>query len=76
MIATGVLKHVKQLCIEIHFGPWGDVDDRNKLKGLRLLYEAGFRIFMREHNLNSITNFEGVGTLTNVNEISLINIDI
>ncbi|XP_045165893.2 probable methyltransferase-like protein 24 [Mercenaria mercenaria] len=82
---SGVLKYVKQICIEIHFGKtstnhlyytnWGDVSSKNQLKVLRNLYEQGFRIFMHEHNLFAQMRFrQPYSTITTVNEISLINI--
>ena len=59
MIKSGALDDVKQIPIEIHFSRmagrpsvfWGDVHPKDQLSALRQLYEAGFRIFMRERNL-------------------------
>ena len=86
MIEKGAHKRVKQLLIEVHagrMGPrmekgfWGGVSLAGQLRVLRLLYDSGFRIFMREHNLYSVStlNMPPHSQITIVNEISLINVD-
>ena len=86
ILSAGIHKQVKQLLIEIHAGRkgprmnlgfWGDVHLTGQLRVLRLLYESGFRIFMREHNMYSLTSFSvpPQNQITIVNEISLVNID-
>ncbi|XP_060595523.1 probable methyltransferase-like protein 24 [Ruditapes philippinarum] len=82
MFKSGVLKYVKQICIEIHFGQckpggkiFGGVSIQHQLSTLRQLYLHGFHIFIHEHNLKALDklrfNYEGI---TSVNEISLINV--
>lgn len=72
MIQSGVLKKVKQICVEIHF-----VNDMaRQLTILRRLYEQGFHIFMHEHNLFSVAHSKDLKqSITFVNEISLINVN-
>lgn len=72
MIQSGVLKDVKQICVEIHLGR----DMARKLTILRQLYEQGFHIFMHEHNLFSVTPSKYLKrAITLANEISLINVN-
>ena len=68
MIASGVLKRVKQICVELHFS-----GRERELDVLRQLYDAGFRIFMRDRNLVGIRNINGIGKMTPLMEISLVN---
>ena len=81
MLKSGVLDQVKQLSIEIHFSRrgygkpdfWGNVHSSKQLSQLRQLYEAGFRIVMRERNLWSLQKWLPFKyLLTNVNEITLL----
>ena len=81
MHRSGVLNQVKQLSIETHFSMirygqptyWGHVHPSKQLSQLRQLYEAGFRIIMRERNLRSLQRWLPFKyPLTNVNEITLL----
>ena len=81
MHKSGVLNQVKQLSIETHFSMiglgnktyWGHVHPSKQLSQLRQLYEAGFRIIMRERNLWSLQKWLPFKyLLTNVNEITLL----
>ncbi|WAR31086.1 hypothetical protein MAR_033628, partial [Mya arenaria] len=60
MISSGALDDVKQISMETHYIKrgkqlWGShpIPAADELYALRLLYDKGFRIFMRERNLNS-----------------------
>lgn len=85
MFETGVLKYVKQLSIELHFGRskpenwlrfWGDVAVKEQLKMIRQLHSEGFRLFNHEYVWYSTMKFQQPhGCITNQNEISLININ-
>ncbi|KAK3587724.1 hypothetical protein CHS0354_042678 [Potamilus streckersoni] len=55
MVHSGTLRSVKQMQIELHGRGVSD-----KLKVLRMLYEDGFRIFMRDRNLNCKYSREGL----------------
>lgn len=82
MITSGALNDIRQISMEIHFGPhkpadtnnnWGGVSRADQLSCLRQLYDQGYRIFMRERNLWSHFQWPGVqGMSTNVNEITII----
>ncbi|XP_052251404.1 uncharacterized protein LOC127858369 isoform X6 [Dreissena polymorpha] len=83
MIASGALDDVKQISMETHFlserpsSPknWGSIPlpGHLQLSALRQLYDAGYRIFMRERNMWSHQQWPSIrGFITNVNEISLI----
>ncbi|KAK3587725.1 hypothetical protein CHS0354_042680 [Potamilus streckersoni] len=70
MIQSGSLRSVKQMQIELH--GTGSID---KLKVLRMLYEDGFQIFMRDRNINckySSTRF--VRQRTSCMEVSMIRV--
>lgn len=62
MISSGALDNVKQIAVEIHFPnrvikddlEWRDMMTNIPLSSLRLLYEAGFRICMRDRNTYTI----------------------
>lgn len=73
LLNLGLLKSVRQLLVEIHFG-WGGVSKIEALKILRNLYAVGFRIAVCNHILSqkSISYMPNL-TITNVNELSLIN---
>ncbi|XP_053390598.1 probable methyltransferase-like protein 24 [Mercenaria mercenaria] len=72
MLESGVLERVKQLSIEIHYDK---ARGNHQLKTLRKLYEAGFRIFMHEHNPKGTRHLrEPFLVMANFNEISMINI--
>lgn len=77
IFSSGILERVRQISMEVHFV--GDEKaTRHQLKVLRQLYDQGFRLFMHEHNLdvNSLATFpQPVGTITTVNEVSLVNIN-
>ena len=59
MTESGALDDVKQIAIELHFPfrkeiediKWRTEDTNMPLYALRKLYQAGFRIVMRERNL-------------------------
>ena len=53
MIQSGVLASVKQIAIEIHYES-GKVPAKTQLSVLRRLYEAGFRIVMRDRNVYNV----------------------
>ena len=81
MVTSGALDNVKQIAIEIHFSKqrygqqetWGQVPAYKQLSQLRQLYEAGFRIVMRERNLYSAHTWVSYKhEITTVNEITLI----
>ncbi|XP_053378414.1 probable methyltransferase-like protein 24 [Mercenaria mercenaria] len=73
LIDAGLLKHVKQLLIETHFG-WGGVLKSEDLKVLRQLYEEGFRISAYKYKVTpeAIERLPNL-TMCNVNEISFFN---
>ncbi|KAL4226914.1 hypothetical protein ACF0H5_014892 [Mactra antiquata] len=80
IIQSGVLFRVRQLCIEVHYGRrqnsnilWGNVTSSEQLKVLKMLYTYGFRTFMREHNLYTITKLVH-SKISPVNEVSMVNI--
>ena len=62
MVQSGVLRHVKQIAMEFHFpmrlnsidNKWRDGRTNIPLTTLRLLFEAGFRICMRDRNIKMI----------------------
>jgi len=69
MFQSGVLRKVRQISMETHFDFNMDLNSIwrkvHLLQCLIQLYEAGFRIFMREHNINMIMKFEApVGQIT------------
>ncbi|WAR31087.1 hypothetical protein MAR_033629 [Mya arenaria] len=80
MISSGALDDVKQISMETHYIQlggqlWGShpIPEADELYTLRLLYDKGFRIFMRERNLSSMMMWPGFNnSITSVNEISLI----
>ncbi|XP_052788589.1 probable methyltransferase-like protein 24 [Mya arenaria] len=82
MVSSGALYDVKQISIETHYNTvkpggqlWGShpIPAADQLYCLRLLYDKGFRIFMRERNLHSKMRWPGFNnSITIVNEISLI----
>lgn len=84
MMKSGTLADVKQIALETHFSRrlkqpgqpfWGNVPSDKQLACLRMLYEVGFRIFMRERNLYGLTKWPPFkNMLTNVYEISLLNL--
>ena len=53
MIQSGVLASVKQIAIEIHYES-KKVPAKTELSVLRRLYEAGFRIVMRDRNVYNV----------------------
>ena len=83
MVKSGTLANVKQIAIETHFSRhsgksgqpfWGNIPSDRQLACLRMLFEAGFRIIMRERNLYSLQKWpQFKDMLTNVYEISLLN---
>lgn len=60
--------------METHFiSTKGGVPLHKQLSALRQLYDFGYRIFMRERNLVSLSKRKGIkGFTTNINEISMI----
>ncbi|XP_052788587.1 probable methyltransferase-like protein 24 [Mya arenaria] len=82
MISSGALDDVKQISMETHFISktpggqlWGShpIPPADELYTLRLLYDEGFRICMRERNLYSKMTWPGFNnSITNVNKLSLI----
>lgn len=83
MVPAGSLRNVKQIAMETHFlskhphlsEMFGNdqIPGNMQLSALRQLYEAGFRIFMRERNLVLHQKWPGLTRpITNLNEISLI----
>ena len=62
MVLSEVLSNVKQIAMEIHYPmrlrkndkSWRDDRTNIPLTTLRLLYEAGFRICMRDRNIWNI----------------------
>ncbi|KAH3710621.1 probable methyltransferase-like protein 24 [Dreissena polymorpha] len=75
MLKTGALKDVKQIAMETHFLDKGNFPEEGnaQLSALRDLYNAGFRIFMRDRNIVGSKNLKGDWSMTDLNEISLIN---
>ncbi|XP_060558136.1 probable methyltransferase-like protein 24 [Ruditapes philippinarum] len=73
LIDSGLLKKVRQLLIEIHFG-WGEVPKSENLKMFRQLYVEGFRLLSCKHKMtsDSIEKFPNL-TITNVNELTFMN---
>jgi hypothetical protein len=73
LIDSGLLKKVRQLLIEIHFG-WGAVPKSENLKMFRQLYVEGFRLLSCKHKMtpDSIEKFPNM-TITNVNKLTFIN---
>ncbi|XP_052244609.1 probable methyltransferase-like protein 24 [Dreissena polymorpha] len=69
MIPAGDLDDVRQFAVETHF-MHGKIPGNLQLSALRQLYDRGFRIFMRDRNI--IAGIEG--SMTKLNEISLINV--
>ena len=53
MLQSGVLDSVNQIAIEIHY-KHGKVPAKTQLSILRRLYEAGFRIVMRDRNIAQV----------------------
>ena len=59
MIESGALRDVKQMAVELHFplrskdkpDGWRDNDTNIQLSCLRQLYDAGFRIVMKDRNV-------------------------
>ena len=81
MLKSGALDDVKQIAIETHFSQtgygkktyWGNVRPNISLRALRQLFEAGFRIVMRERNLWGLQKWPPFKyPITNVYEITLI----
>ncbi|XP_052790685.1 probable methyltransferase-like protein 24 [Mya arenaria] len=82
MVSSGALDDVKQISMETHYISdrpggklWGShpLPAADELYSFRLLYDKGFRIFMRERNMWSHFVWPGLNRfITNVNEISLI----
>lgn len=79
MISSGALDDVRQISMETHFistkraNNRGGVPLHKQLSALRQLYDFGYRIFMRERNLGSLSKRKGIkGFTTNINEISMI----
>ncbi|KAL3872555.1 hypothetical protein ACJMK2_035778 [Sinanodonta woodiana] len=70
MVLSGTLRSVRQMQIELH----GRGSSR-VLKVLRMLYEDGFRIFMRDRNLNCKYSRKGLARQrTSCMEISLFRV--
>ena len=68
MLESGVIHSVKQIAIELHFG-----NDKTQLAILRRLYEAGFRIVMRDRNiLNLYVHPAYKQKITNLYELTLL----
>lgn len=86
MVKSGTLASVKQIALETHFSRkknkpeqpfWGNIPSDRQLASLRMLFEVGFRIFMRERNLYGLTKLPPFkNMLTNVYEISLVNLQL
>ena len=87
MIESGALDDVKQIAIELHFPflrqiediKWRTEDTNMPLYALRKLYQAGFRIVMRERNIcrhcvQQMPHFKY--PLTHLYEVTLININL
>ncbi|KAH3796755.1 hypothetical protein DPMN_150326 [Dreissena polymorpha] len=81
MIATRSLDDIQQIAMETHFYAPGigseNVPGRRQLPVLRELYDAGFRIFMRDRNLVSARRIDekvNKKYVTALNEISLIKV--
>ena len=84
MFETGVYRQIKQILIEVHLGHmyanekkpyWGNVDVAKQLRAIRLMYERGFRIFMRERTPYHFLQIDAPPQekITPQSEISLIN---
>ena len=82
MVESGALNDVKQMAIELHFPDlkadsdfqWRDEHTNIPLFALRKLYEAGFRLVMRERNTccpKTVFGFKNKITL--LYEVTLIN---
>ena len=82
MVTSGALDDVKQISMETHYISqrpggqlWGShpLPAADELYSFKILYDNGFRIFMRERNMWSHFIWPGINRfITNVNEISLI----
>ncbi|KAK3607177.1 hypothetical protein CHS0354_007092 [Potamilus streckersoni] len=71
MVSSGTLRSVNQMQIELH----GNGTEHD-LKVLRMLYEDGFRLFMRDRNLNCKYSKTGiVRPRTSCMEVAMVRIN-